>query len=125
MFDMLVDKVCEVCDVDLDLVINGSRRHDVVEARILAVQYLRRIGLTFDDISLIVLRKVSGDKNFQPSMKDVKLKAKAVQKMFNSYSQYCLDSYSFCLMSRDIQEFCHSKYKEYYLGWMKHLPSTN
>lgn len=125
MFDILVDKVCDICDVSVELVITGCKRHDVVEARVLAVQYLRRIGLSFDDISLIVLRKLNGGHDYQPTMKELKSKAKAVQKMFNLYSQYCIDSYSFCLMSRDVQEFCHTTYKDHYLSWMKNLPVRN
>lgn len=124
MFHILVDKVCEVCEVQRSSVINGSKLQAVVDARILAVQYLRRIGLTSDDISLIVLREMSGNPLYLPTLQDLKKKAKSVDKMFNSYSARCLESYAFCIMSKEIKEFCHEKYRELYLSWMKELPPT-
>lgn len=66
IFDRLLDKVCEVCEVRLGNIINGSKLQAVVDARMLAVQYLRRIGLTNDDIALIVMRKAKGDMTWCP-----------------------------------------------------------
>lgn len=95
MFDILVNKVCDVCEVRLDALINGSKLQSVVDARVLAVQYLRRIGLTNDDISLIIMRRKQGDLTLCPPIQEVKKKSKGIQKMFDSYSQRCLDSYAF------------------------------
>lgn len=120
IFDKLLDKVSEVCEVNKESIINGSKLQAVVDARILAVQYLRRIGLSSDDISLIFIRRMNGN---EPTLQEIKKKAKSVDKMFNSYSSRCLESYVFCLMSKDIKVFCREQYKEMYLSWMKDLPS--
>ena len=123
IFDVLVKKVCEVCEVRYEMVITGSKLQSVVDARVLSVQYLRRIGLTNDDIALIVMRKLKGDMTWCPPLHDVKAKAKGVQRMFDSYSQRCLDSYAFCIMSSEIKDFCREQYKDMYLSWMKQLPT--
>ncbi|MCQ2147321.1 MAG: hypothetical protein MJZ16_07380 [Bacteroidales bacterium] len=122
MFSIVLGKVAEVCEVREESIINGSKMQAVVDARILAVQYLRRIGLTNDDIALIIYRISSGDMNACPTMSDLKKKARNIDRLFCSYSQRCLESYAFCLMSKEIKEFCHEKYSEHYLGWMKDLP---
>lgn len=122
MFGILLDEVCKVCEVRRRSIIEGSKLQAVVDARVLAVQYLRRIGLSSDDIALIVLRELKGDEDYCPTLQDIKNKAKAIDRMFCSYSQRCLESYAFCLMSRDVKEFCHSQYRDLYLSWMKELP---
>lgn len=122
IFDTLLDKVCEVCEVRKDCVINGSKLQAVVDARILAVQYLRRIGLSSDDIALVVMREAAADMLLCPPLGELKKKAKSIDKLFNTYSSRCLSSYAFCLMSKEISEFCRSKYEEHYLSWMKSLP---
>lgn len=122
MFNQLIDKVCDVCEVRRDLVIDGRKMQAVVDARILAVQYLKRIGLSSDDIALIVLREIAKDPTLCPPMDELKRKAKGVDNMFNSYSARCLESYSFCLMSSDVKEWCRERYKEYYMYGMKELP---
>lgn len=123
IFYTLLDKVSEVCEVRSEMILKGSRLQAVVDARILVVQYLRRIGLSSDDIALIVLRHNQGDDKFCPPIPELKKKAKSIDKMFNSYSARCLDSYAFCLMSADIKIFCRDKYQEHYLSWMKELPT--
>lgn len=123
MFDIILDKVSEVCEVRKDLIVAGSKMRSVVDARMLAVQYLRRMGLTNDDIALIVLRLNAGDNLLFPSLPDLKKKAKTIDKLFNSYSSRCLESYAFCLMSEEIMWFCREKYAECYLSWMKRLPT--
>lgn len=123
IFHGILDKVCEVCEVRKDCVINGSKIQAVVDARILTVQYLRRIGLSSDDIALIVMREINGDPKYCPPLAQLKMKAKAIDKTFNSYSARCLQSYAFCLMSKDITDFCHEQYRDLYLSWMKELPN--
>lgn len=123
IFATLVDKVCEVCEVDRAGVIKGARSQSFVVARVLAVQYLRRIGLSCDDIALLIIREAKGDPNYVPPTHKLKIKSRSVDKIFNSYSSRCLESYAFCLMSREIKEYCHEQYKELYLSWMKDLPS--
>lgn len=121
IFDLVVAKVSEVCEVHTESIIQGVKAQAVVDARVLAVQYLRRIGLSSDDIALILLRK----KNLgeQPTLADIKKKAKAIDKMFDSYSRRCLDSYAFCLMSSEVRDYCRERYKEHYLAWMKAFPT--
>lgn len=123
IFNTLIDKVCEVCEVRRDFVVEGRKLQAVVDARILAVQYLRRIGLSSDDIALIVLRESARDLSLCPPLGELKKKAKHIDKLFNAYSARCLNSYAFCLMSREICEFCRDRYEEHYLSWMKQLPS--
>lgn len=122
MYNLVMDKVCEICEVRRDTVINGRKMQAVVDARILIVQYLKRIGLSSDDIALMVLRELAGDPSLCPPLSELKKKAKAVDKMFNFYSSRCLESYSFCLMSVDIKGWCRDRYKEYYIYGMKELP---
>lgn len=122
IFDLVLGKVCEVAEVRTDSVLSPCRLQAVVDARVLAVQYLRRIGLTNDDIALIVLRKRAGDMTLCPPMDEIKAKAKGIDKMFSSYSERCLQSYAFCLMSVEIKRFCRETYGELYLQGMKELP---
>lgn len=118
MFDILADKVCEICEVSKEDILNCCRRQSVVEARILLVQYLRRIGFSNDNIAEIVLMETN-----QPvSDSIVKQKAKGVQKMFDAYSTHFLNSYAFCILSKDIKKFCHETYKDMYMHGMKSLP---
>ena len=122
IFDTLLSEVCDVCEVPEELVINGSRIQSVVDARILMVQYARRIGLSNDEIALIVMRKSSGNPMLCPSESEIKTKAKGIDKIFRSYSDRCLQSYAFCLMSADIKKVCRDKYEDIYLVGMKPLP---
>lgn len=124
IFDILANKVSEVCEVRKEDIINCSKVQSVVNARVLLVQYLRRVGLSNDDIAKIVLVMINKDKvDYYPSDEEIKRKAKGVDKMFSSYSQHCLESYAFCLMSKEIKEFCHNTYKELYIYGMKELPT--
>lgn len=122
MFNILVSKVCEICEVSRTHLIGGSRLQSVVDARLLAVQYLRRIGLSSDEIALIAMRENADNPDYCPPLEEIKKKAKAVNKIFNSYSERCLQSYSFCLMSMDVKEFCRESYKNLYIAGMKDLP---
>lgn len=60
VFDEMLEKVCEVCEVTAEHILNDSRIPAVVDARILLVQYLERAGLSNDDVALIVLKKTNG-----------------------------------------------------------------
>lgn len=119
IFNALIAKVCEVCEVREDLLLGPTKLQSVVDSRILAVQYLRRIGLSNDEIAY----QVEQYRKAEPTIADIKKRAKTVQRLFDSYSQRCLESYAFCLMSKDIKDFCHETYSELYLSWMKQLPT--
>lgn len=122
MFDIFVDKVCEVCEVRKEALIKGSKIQAVVDARILAVQYLRRIGLTSDDLALILARKQAGDMGHCPPLRKIKSKAKNIDRLFSMYFSRLNESYAFNLMSIELRDFCHESYAEYYLTGMKELP---
>lgn len=117
IFDTVIGKVAEVCEVNVDDIISGSKIQSVVDARVITVQYLRRAGLSNDDIAEIVLKKLG----ITPTVDAVKRKAKGVDKMFCSYSNRCLQSFAFCLMSKDIKAFCRETYKDMYIHGMKEL----
>lgn len=121
VFDEMLEKVCEVCEVTAEHILNDSRIPAVVDARILLVQYLERAGLSNDDVALIVLKKTNGG-DYRPTLNEIRNKAKSVNKMFNSYSRRCLQSYVFCLMSKELKEYFRSRYEEESADGMKELP---
>lgn len=109
LFDAILAKVCEVCEVDPDAVISGNKAQYIVDARCLAVQYCRRAGLSNDEIALIILRKTMGT---EPDAAAIKKKAKAMDNLFKSYTERCLQSKVFCLLSKHINEWCVETYRE-------------
>lgn len=120
IFNLLIQKVCEICEVAEEQMFSSTKLQTVVDARILAVQYLRRTGLSNDEIAY----QVEVNRGNDPSSVDlIKRRAKSMQRLFDSYSQRCLESYAFCLMSKDIKDFCHERYSELYLSGMKQLPT--
>lgn len=123
IFDILEDEVCRVCQVSADRILDGCRLQSVVDARMLFVQYLRRIGLSNDDIALIVLRKLAKDDHLMLDLKEIKNKAKGVERLFNGYGMRKTESYAFCLMSKEIKAFCHEQYGQHYQDGMKRLPN--
>ena len=124
IFELVVSKVCEICEVSKDSVIMGVKSQDVVDARVLAVQYLRRIGFSNDEIATFFIKCKSGKMDMTPDVADIKKKAKAVDKMVCAYSGRCLESYMFCLMSEEIARYCRDTYKTMYLAWMKPPPKS-
>lgn len=115
IFDIVLAEVAAVCEVSADDIINIVRRQDVVDARVLVVQYLRRIGLSFDDIAVIVLRRQLVGTCFEgsePTERQIKSKARGVQKMFCSYTQRCLESRAFRLMSIEVRDFLLERFKD-------------
>lgn len=123
IMETLVSKVCEVCEISSESFFGSTKMQMVVDARILASQYLRRIGFSNDEISLMFERHRKKDLSYIPSTVELKKKAKNVQRLFDSYSQRCMESYAFCIMSNDIKQFCREKYSELHNPWMKCLPS--
>lgn len=106
MFNTILRQVCELCEVDAEGVVNGCKQQSYVDARMLCVQYLRRLGLTSDEIAIIVIRILKGDMSYKPNQEEVRSKSRGVEKMFNSYSTRCLQSRAFVLMSTDLKKFC-------------------
>lgn len=85
VFDIIIDKVSDICEVDCNSIINCDKIQSVVDARILVVHYLRKLGFTNDDVALCVLRKLNGDNNYLPSTDIIRKKAKGVAKMFYAF----------------------------------------
>lgn len=110
LFDTLMNKVCEVCEVCSADIINGRRTQDVVDARMLLVQYLRKGGLSNDDIAAIFIRKVTG--NRLPPLDAVKRKAKNIDRLYNEYYYRKNESRIFSMMSDEINEFCREFYNQ-------------
>lgn len=103
LYQKIVEKVCEVCEINYDHLIRGCRLQAVVDARILSVQYLRRAGLSNDDIALITLKAIGNDEHIH--LEQIKKKARGIDKEFRSYSDRCLQSLSFRMMSVEIRNF--------------------
>lgn len=92
IYDDLMDHVCEICEVRRELVVGDRKLQAVFDARLLAVQYLRRLGMSNDDIALLVLREQAGDPTYMPLITDIRKKARSVARMFSSYSERCRHS---------------------------------
>lgn len=103
LFDILMNKVCEVCEVRYLDIVQGRRMQSVVDARMLLVQYLRRGGLSNDDIALIFICKVAQD---CPSIDAVKRKAKNIDRLYLGYRMRIKESRIFALMSDELDKFC-------------------
>lgn len=112
MFDVILRKVCEECEVREESIINGTKMQSVVDARMLVVQYARRIGLSNDEIALIVLRKLAGTNDYFPEPSEIKSKSKGVDQLFKGYSDRCLQSRAFVLQSIDINTYVQGTFFE-------------
>lgn len=122
IFNMLADKVSEVCEIPKDKILSASKSQPLVDARVLLVQYLRRVGFSSDDVARLFITCNPQWEGGYPDDSTIKQKAKGIDKMFCSYSTRCLQSYAFCLMSLEIKKFCRETYSELYCHGMKELP---
>lgn len=105
IFDAIQTKVVEICEIDFDEFTGGIKGHDVVDARILCVQYLWRVGLSNEEIALFVLTRNRGMAGLTTSSPEVKSKAKHINKLLNSYNQRCKDAFTFRRLSTRLSEF--------------------
>lgn len=124
IFNLLIDKICEECEVTRQVLVLRDRRiQAVVEARMLAVHYLKEIGLDNDTISLIVLREQKGDQNYMPPSKKIKAKSKAIDKLTKAYNERKKMSriQAFELQEMAIRKFCHEEYEKVREPWMAEL----
>lgn len=121
IFNTIVDKVCEVTVIRRETLMGGVKLRPVVEARVLACQYLWRAGFSSDEIALFVIREQMGDPLACPDISVVKSKAKGIDKSICTYTYYCKESYAFSIMSSEISKFCKEKYGEMYVYGMKEL----
>lgn len=113
IFDTMLEEVCRACNVQCESVINGMKYQPVVDARCLMVQYLRRLGFSNDEIAMTILRKQKGDMNYCPDMDAIKKKAKGINKTFMAYSERCLQSVMFRIISKGLSEFCRTTFEDY------------
>lgn len=88
-FNIIVDAVCDECEVQRDSVIKGTRLQSVVDARILCIQAMRRVGMTNEDIALCVHRERTGDKTACLDLHELKSRARGMQKSFVAYTERC------------------------------------
>lgn len=88
-FNIILDAVCEECEITRASVIKGTRIQPIVDARILAIQAMRRIGMTNKDIALCVHREKTGDKDAILDAAELDSKARGIQKSFVSYTERC------------------------------------
>lgn len=110
-FDLVLDKAADVCHVRKEDIINGSTLHCVYEARVLVVQFLRRYGLTYDDISTIVLRRLNPDPDYFPTIKEVRTKSKSISRLWSRYNDCCMNSKIFVAIATDINDYCRETFK--------------
>lgn len=115
MFNAVLTKCCEECDALPEEVLTCCRRPNVVDARVLTVQYTKRLGLTNKDIAAIVLKKLNGDDNYRPPLGEIDNKARGVEKMFASYTVRCFNSKAFRMSSVKIKNFCNENYHDDYI----------
>ena len=101
IFDMVLDKVVEVCEVRRESILKRLKVNSVVDARILLVYILRRLGLTNDDIALLIIRATL---DHVPEYEEIKGKAKNVNKLFMMYSDR-YQSFAFKQMARELCEY--------------------
>lgn len=118
MFKIILERVCELCEVEQEGVLGGCKQQSYVDARMLCVQYLRRLGLTSDEIAIIVIRMLNGDMGHKPTAEEVRGKSRGVEKMFNGYSTRCLQSRAFVLMSTELKKFCDQQF------WAEYVHNT-
>lgn len=88
-FNIILDAVCEECEISRATVIKGTRLQSVVDARILAIQAMRRVGMTNEDIALCVHRERIGDKDAILEVPELKSRARGLQKSFVAYTERC------------------------------------
>ena len=112
IFNLVLDKVVEVCEVRRESILNRLKVNSVVDARILLAYILRRLGLTNDDIALVILRTTLGR---TPEFDEIKIKAKNVNKLFMMYSDR-YQSFAFKQMARELCEFAKGIESDAYLN---------
>lgn len=105
IFDAIQRKVVEICEIDFDEFTGGVKGHDVVDARIICVQYLWRVGFSNEEIALFVLSRNRGITGLTTSSPEVKSKAKHINKLLNSYNQRCKDAFTFRKLATKMSQF--------------------
>lgn len=105
IFDAIQREVVEICEIDFDEFTSGVKGHDVVDARIICVQFLWRVGFSNEEIALFVLSRNRGMTGLTTSSPEVKSKAKHINKLLNSYNQRCKDAFTFRKLATKMNKF--------------------
>lgn len=117
IYSEIIDKVCDICEVRRESMINGVRFESVVDARVLAIQAMRRVGLTNEDIALYFHREKQGDNLAVLSRTELKSKARGIQKSYVSYTQRCdTRGIAFCQLSIDVMWWLHKRFGVNFYG---------
>lgn len=103
IFETIAREVCEECEADYDQVLAGCRLQKYVDARIIAVHYLRVVGLSNIEIADVILSKTMDKDLITPQV--LKSKARGVEKEFHTYTDRCLQSDAFRSHSTVIRKF--------------------
>lgn len=123
IFDTILEEVCQEFEVSVDTALNDFKLSAAVDARSMAVHYMKSTGLSNDDIALVVLRKQAHDMSLVPTQEQIKNKAKSVSKMGQRYytRKKQANSHAYELHEKEIRTFCYKKYGELWEPWMKEL----
>lgn len=112
IFWAIIRKVVEVCEVREVDILNGMKAQAVVDARSLVVQYCRRVGLANEDIAYYVLQWQGADISYGA----IRRKGKMVDNLFRGYGDRCIQSRAFCLMSKEIAQWCSTEFNAPQMG---------
>lgn len=112
IYDYVVNDVCEICEVSRDSLLSESRLQPLVDARILVVQYLRRLGFGFDEITLNIIRERVDTPDYKPPIIEIRKKSKNLRRQFCCYTLRCLDSKMFQRLSRELKQRLLAKYPD-------------
>ena len=117
IYSEIIDKVCDICEVRRESMINGVRFESVVDARVLAIQAMRRVGLTNEHIALYFHREKQGANLAVLSRTELKSKARGIQKSYVSYTQRCdTRGIAFCQLSIDVMWWLHKRFGVNFYG---------
>lgn len=118
MFELILSKVAEVCEVDRKDILEVRKNQSVVQARMMVVHYLRSIGLSNEEIAKYVLEATGAKVDTQ----SIRRKAKGVYKMYRAFPDRRVQTYDFGLKSEEIRQFCRETYSTLYREGMRSLP---
>ena len=111
IYSEVMDKVCDICEISRKSIINGLRFESVVDARVLAIQAMRRVGLTNEDIALYIHREKQGDNLAMLSRTDLKSKARGIQKSYVAMNAIASDHRDSIRSFLPEQDFLRLSYK--------------
>lgn len=106
IFFQIAGKVSEICQVEVDSIMRDAREQNVVDARILIVQYAVRVGFSAAEIAEIVLDYT--EKEY--SKEELNKKSRAVSNIYRSYMGRCQQNALFCILSKEVKIWVKETY---------------